>query len=209
MFIFLLSSQSKASEVPFLDLWQKKGLCTQDVEYSQDYLEVKGKNIYGEYWKCKGKGGSIQDFKIFLENKGFKVFDSSEEVLEAYKNIEQGKLYIRYSQNEDYSLHLLKQTILVLNKKLELDIPDNGEEIHFYLDYPKDSYLSLKLEMGNNASLDIEAYDKLKKGELKTEIIYRKEIKQEEGLTHVLYDIPIRSGLQHWFISIRYTDEKI
>ncbi|MDK2921448.1 MAG: hypothetical protein PWR24_1005 [Desulfonauticus sp.] len=53
LFFLLGTSQLAWSNfLPLIELWQAQGFCLENPEYEQDYIQFKGKNVYGAYWQC-------------------------------------------------------------------------------------------------------------------------------------------------------------
>lgn len=199
--IFLFPANTLAQNLPLQNLWNELQLCKGEIKQSQNYFIFQNTNIYGNAWICKKQKLSPLDKLIpILKNNGLSILTKTSEKLEATKKIPEGKIYIRFNNDENQIL-ILKQYIISLNNDT-LDINLSSEDkFFFYLDYPKDAYLSLSIEIPKKAEIKVEAEAYFKNKKLVKKVSYNKVLKSEESLRHILYDLPLVAGRQLWSIS--------
>ena len=190
--------------------WIQQGFCQQAIISRSDYIEIKNKHIYGNFWRIKSCNKiNINKLQTVLKEHGFTISHISEHKLKGWKKEKNTILYFIFNSQDEEPLILLQQKIFNVGDEFTINTPSNGNKIYFYLNYPKERYLSMEAEILNHkGTVDIEAEGYIRRGKLKEKINYSRKINGKEGINYIL-DLPISPGLQLWSVSNNYGNEKL
>ncbi len=193
--------QVLAEEPPLLEKWQALGLCQGEVSYQLDYYEFAGEKVYGELWQCASQNQNLtpEDFRKHLSSLGFEELTVSEYTVEARKALPDGYLWLRFQQTNP-ALVLVRQRVVHPGESLTITLPKDGEKFYFYLEYPRDRYLSFLVEIPEETEIYLESSGEFRHGKLKEKFNYSRQCSSTEGRRHLLYDLPPVAGLQLWAV---------